>query len=366
MKYIILSCLLFASLNVSAQPCTEASLMVKPGIWKEGMKGSVSGIPAADLERERKVVSALHNMIKSKYTPIGAEADFNGSYDSPDAEIPVNIYSYNIYFLKYFCEGNIIKTVHETSTSLTIDANRFDGKIFETPDENNIPDEGFFSLKIIPIKKDGYYYFEQDVSLGFGLTGKSKNWLITHDNMLPFAYVTKKEFLEKQKQMLLSSMTKSTGSLKESLKTNEADKIGKEEEYKNDPERLQRYMKNSYLYNRDRFEKEIIKTEQNYKNALTKIETLLKTPTDESLQPVVVKKDPNDYLSYLFTTNSDAFSRVLIKPNPGYFNTKLSRSSPQFFVVNVTGNDKDVVSSNFINGILKDFDFGELINMLGK
>ena len=319
MKYFLISSLLLMSLNLAAQLCSEASLLLKPGIWKEGIKGSVSGIPASDLEKEKKVVAALHSIIKSKYTPMGAEADFNGSYDSPDTEIPVNNYSYTIYFLNYICEGNVVKTVHETSTTFSIDANRFEGRIFETPDENNIPDEGFFSIKIIPVEKDGYYYFEQDVSLGFGLTGKSRNWLISHDNKLPFAYVTKKEFLEKQKQMLMNSSVKSTGSSK-----------------------------------------------KDYNNALTKIEKQLTASAGESLQPVIVKKDPNDYLSYLFTTINDPFGKVLIKPNPAYFNTKLSRSTPQFFVVNVNGNEKDAVASNFMNGILKDFDFATLRNMLGK
>jgi hypothetical protein len=174
-------------------------------------------------------------------------------------------------------------------------------------------------MKIIPVEKDGLYYFEQDVSLGFGQTGKSRNWLITHDNKLPFVYVTKKEFLEKQRQMLLNSSAKATGSSK-----------------------------------------------QDYKNALSKIEMLLTTSTGESTSPVIVKRDPKDYLSYLFTTAGDPFGKVLIKPNPGYFNTKLSRSSPQFFVVNVKGNEKDAVAAKFISGIMKDFDFAALRNMLGK
>src|ERR1035437_9705029 len=206
MKYLIISFLLFVSLKISAQDCTEASILQKPGIWKEGMKGSVSGIPLADLDREKKVVSALHLLIKSKYTPMGVQADFNGSYDTPDREIPVNNYDYNIYFLHYFCEGNIIKTDHETSTSLSISANRIDAKIYEMPDENNAPGEGFYSMKKMPVEKEGNYYFEQVAGLGLGVTGKSRTWLITYDKTLPFSYVTKKEFLEKQKKLLLLAM----------------------------------------------------------------------------------------------------------------------------------------------------------------
>jgi len=327
MKYVLISCILFISLNLSAQDCTEASILQKPGIWKEGMKGSVSGIPAADLDKERKVVAALHNLIKAKYTPMGVEADFNGSYDRPDAEIPVNNYNYNIYFLHYFCEGNVIKTDHETSTSLTVSANRFDPKIYEKPDENNLPGEGFYSIKKMPVEKDGNYFFEENTSLGMGATGKSRTWLITRDNKLPFAYVTKKEFLEKQKNMLILAMPKAIEGSRENLKA---------------------------------------KTEQEFKNALAKIETLLKMPSGESDQPAIVKQDTHDYLSFLFTTNDDAFGKILIKLNPGYFNSKLPRSSPQFIVVNVIGNNNEPVAAKVMTDVIKDMDFTALRNLLGK
>jgi hypothetical protein len=327
MRYLIVLCLLLVSMNIAAQDCTEASILQKPGIWKEGMKGSISGIPLADLDREKKVVAALHLLIKSKYTPMGVQADFNGSYDTPDREIPVNNYDYNIYFLHYFCEGNIIKTDHETSTSLSISANRFDAKIYEMPDENNAPGEGFFSMKKMPVDKDGNYYFEQVTSLGLGVSGKSRTWLITYDKKLPFSYVTKKEFLEKQKQLLLLAMPKSIESSKESLKS---------------------------------------KTEQDFKNALSKIEKLMKMPSEDSGQPAIVKQDPADYLSYLFTTDADAFGKVLIKPNPGYFNSKLPRSAPQFFVVNISGNEKEPVAAKVMTDLMKNFDFPALKDMLGK
>jgi len=327
MKYVLLLCALYASLNAYSQDCTQASVSQKPGVWKEGMKGSVTGIPAADLERERKVVAAIHLLIKSKYSPIGVEADYNGSYDRPDAEVSVNNYDYNIYFLHYYCEGNVIKTNHETSTSLSVSANRFDAKIYEKPDENNLPGEGFYSMKKMPVEKDGNFYFEENAGLGLGETGKSKIWLITHDNELPFSFVTRKEFLEKQKNMLIMAMPKAIEGANQNFRS---------------------------------------KTEQDFKKALAKIETLMKMPSAESDQPAIVKQDPNDYLSFLFTTNEDAFGKVLIKPNPGYFNSKLPRSSPQFFVLNMTGDDKEPVAAKVMADVIKDLDFSALRNMLGK
>jgi hypothetical protein len=327
MKYVLLLGVLYASLNAYSQDCTQASASQKPGIWKEGMKGSVSGIAPADLDRARKVVAEIHLLVKSKYSPTGVEADFNGSYDRPDTEVPVNIYDYNIYFLHYICEGNVIKTDHETSTSLTVSVNRFDPKIYEKPDENNLPAEGFYSLKKMPVEKDGNYFFEENASLGMGAAGKGRTWLITHDNKLPFAYVTKKEFLEKQKNMLLLAMPKAIESSRDNLKT---------------------------------------KTEQDFKKALAKIEILMKMPSSESDQPAIVKQDPNDYLSFLFTANDDPFSKVLIKPNSGYFNSKLPRSFPQFIVVNITGDDKEPVAAKVMTDVMKDLDFTALRNMLGK
>jgi hypothetical protein len=320
-------CLLFLSLHLAAQPCTEASLRNKPGLWKEGMKGSVSGIPAVDLEKERKVVAALHLLLKSTYSPIGVDADYNGSYDRPDADVPVNLYDYNIYFMHYLCEGNVIKADHETSTSLTISANRFDSKIYGNPDENNLPGEGFYSIKKMPVEKDGNFFIEENAGLGLGVTGKSRTWLVTRDNKLPFAYVTKKEFLEKQKNMLILAMPKAIEGSRENLKA---------------------------------------RTEQEYKTALAKIETMLKMPSGESDQPAIVKQDTHDYLSFLFAANDDAFGKVLIKPNPGYFNSKLPRSAPQFFVVNITGDEKEPVAAKVMNDVAKDLDFNSLRNMLGK
>jgi hypothetical protein len=326
MKYIFIICwILYASVNAYSQDCTPASLAQKPGIWKEGMKGSVSGILAADLEKERKVVASVHSMLKSKYNPVGVEADFNGSYDSPDAEVPVNNYGYKIYFMPYYCDKNVIKTAHETSTSFFVDANRLDWNIYSTAGES-IP-EGFYCMKNMPVEKDGYFYFEENASLGFGETGKSRNWIITSDGKLPYAYVTKKEFLEKQKSMLVLAMPKAI----EGANTN----------YK-------------------------AKTEQDYKKALTKIETLMKMPARELSQPAIVKQDPNDYLSFLFTSDDDAFGKVLIKPNPGYFNSMLSRSAPQFFLVNITGSEKDAVASKVVADIMKDIDFQGIRNLLGK
>ena len=62
--------------------CTTESLLQKPGTWKES-SNRPSGISATDLAKEKKIVGAIHAMIKSKYSPKGVYAEFNGAYSSP-------------------------------------------------------------------------------------------------------------------------------------------------------------------------------------------------------------------------------------------------------------------------------------------
>ena len=79
-------------------------------------------------------------------------------------------------------------------------------------------------------------------------------------------------------------------------------------------------MKMDYLSTKDRYEKQLADNEKNYKPAFTKIETLLKMPATELNEPAIVKQDPNDHLSYLFTDDNDGFGKILkFKPNHRYF-----------------------------------------------
>lgn len=367
MKYFFLNTLLFITLHAAhSQDCSKELLMQKPGTWKESSGGG-TGITAADLAREKKVVAAIHTMIKSKYSPLGVAIEFTGSYGRPESNRPGNGYSYNILALNYYCDGNILKTVHETSTSFSIAANFCDFEIYDTAQGDRLLAEGFNVIIDMPIEKDGYWYLNEiDAGLGFGMTGKSKAWLITYNGKLPFAYVSKKEFLEKRKKSLSNQMLMSAAGFKDVLKNIEIEKKYKETEYKNDPEKLKKYMKMDYLSTKERYEKLIADNEKTYKPAFDKINTQLKISADELNKQAIVKDDPNDHLSYLFTDDNDPFGKILIKPNPGYFNKKLPKSSPQFFWVYIRGNHKEPIAAKFMTDIMKAVDFTLLKNMLGK
>ncbi len=366
MKYCLFQLMFFAAFTAAAQNCNEASLLQKPGVWKESSGGS-SGITAADFAREKKNVAAIHAMIKSKYSPMGVHANFNGGYNRAEPNTSCNSYACSIIPLNFYCDGNTIKTEHETSTYFSINANIFDSEIYDTARGDRLLAEGFNVMYNMPVEKDGYWYFKEvNTPLGFGKTGKRIMWLITYDGKLPYAYVTKKEFLEKRKLALFTQMNMAAEGFKGNLKNIEIEKKYKEEEYKNDPAKLNKYMKMDYLQIKARYEKLLADNERSFRPAFDKIDAQLKMSAEELNEHAIVKDDPNDHLSYLFTTAEDPFRKILIKPNPGYFNKKLARSTAQFFWVYIRWNDQEPIATKFRNDIMKTVDFTTLKNMIGN
>ncbi|HEX7905335.1 MAG TPA: hypothetical protein VF487_15790 [Chitinophagaceae bacterium] len=367
MKYILSVLILFIAVPAFTQDCNMESLLKKQGTWKE-TSNTPSGIAAADLAKEKKTVAAINAMIKSKYKPAGVNAEVNGGYNHPQPGVPVNSFVYSIIPLNFYCDGNVIKTVGETPTYFSINTNIFDAEIYESPDnKEETSGLGYHYIKDMPFEKDGYWHFKTiDASLGLGMTGKSNSWLITYDGKLPFAYVTHKEFLETRKIILANARAQSASQSREALDRLEMEKGFKEKEYKNDPEKLKRYMKMDYTDSKVRYEKLLRDNEKTYQPAFEKIDAQLKMPAAELNQPAIVKMDPHDHLSCLFTDDNDPFGQILIKPNPGYFNKKIPKSAPQFFWVYVIANHKEPITANFMSDIIKAVDFSLLKNMLGK
>ena len=121
-----------------------------------------------------------------------------------------------------------------------------------------------------------------------------------------------------------------------------------------------------YLPIKERYEKLLTDNEKQYKPAFDKIDAQLKMPADELSKQAIVKNDAHDHLSYLFTDDNDPFGKVLIKPNPGYFNNKIPKSVPQLIWIYIIGNNKEPIAAKFMTDIIKAVDFNLLLNMLGK
>ncbi|MGG9960542.1 hypothetical protein [Ferruginibacter sp. SUN106] len=366
MKFSLLIIAVLSATLCNAQDCTPQSLIQKNGSWKESPKGSEGGT-AAELVKEKKIVAAMHAMIKTKYSPMGVQANFHGAYNRPYSNMPANSYYYNIMPLNFYCNGTTVKVADETSSYFQLGVNMFEAEIYDTAQGDRLLMECFNVMPDIPIKKDGYWYFgEIDANLGFGMTGKSSMWLITYDDKLPYAYVTRKEFLEKRIKAITAMQEMAAGGYKDALKNIDIEKSFKEKEFKNDPAKMEQYMKKEYGVQKTKYEKLLAENQKTYAPAFAAIETQLTMPAAELEQPAIVKIDPKSTFNYLFTTDDDPFGKVLIKPNPGYFNKKLPRSVPQFFCVYVRANHKEPIAAKFYTDIIKAVDFNLLKNMLGK
>jgi len=367
MKYFLLYSVILVSITASAQNCNRELLVQIPGTFKADAPYTGRGLKAEDLAKHKKVVGTISNMIKGKYSPMGVDASYHENFGDVSPHWGPNNYGYSIIPLNYTCYNNKRETEGETSTHFSISVNIFDAEIYDTAEGDRLLLEGFNVMLDMPVKENGYWYFkEKDVALGMGLTGKTSAWLITYDGKLPYAYVTKKQFLEKRRLALQVQKQMSASSTQDVLNGLEVEKKYKETEFKNDPEKFKKYMKMDYLQMKERYEKLLADNEKEFKPAFDKIDTQLKMSADELNQQAIVKVDPNDHLSYLFTDDADPAGKILIKPNPGYFNKKLPRSSPQFIWISVSANHKEPIASKFMTDIMTAVDFALLLNLLGK
>ncbi len=366
MNRLLFFFLCIVAIPANAQNCNDNDVTSMPGTWREGLKGTQTG-GAAEIAKEKRLTALLHDNFKRKYSPVGVEATYYSAYSAPAGNIPCNNFSYGIYAKHYHCSNGVVKTWEETSTTFSVYANYFESEIFDTAKGGRALSEGFNVMYQMPVFKNGYWYFpEKDQPLGFSLTGKRQMWLITHDGQLPYAYVTRKEFLEKRRRSLAVQMEESAQSIRDVLKNIEIEKKFREEEYKNDPAKMEKYMKMDYLQVKERYQKFLADNEKKFRPAFDKLEAELRKPADELNRQAIVKNDPNDFANYLFTDENDPFANILIKPNPAYFDKKLSPAAPQFFWIYLKGYHKDPVAVRFMQDIAKAIDFDMLQQMVGK
>jgi hypothetical protein len=365
MRYLNFFFFLLAINHATAQECTAEWVQGKPGNWKVGLKGSEIGSPA-ELAKEKAIIARLHKMILAKYTPVGVECIFHGAFEAVD-DGRSNSFNYSLFPMNYYCDNNQVKTAHETSAYFSIAANSFFSYIYDLPEIESASGAGFHFIPNMPVEKDGYWVFpEADVTLGFGIKGRAQSWLVTYPGKLPFAYVTKKEFLEKRIRILEREKQLANEGFRDVLKRIEMEKGFKEKEYKNDPQKMAHYLRMDYQSTKERYEKLVKDQDRNFQPAFDKLEAQMKLPVAELSAPAIVKMDPEDHLSYLFTEDSDPFGKVLIKPHAAYFNAKLTRSSPQFFWILMRGNPKDPQFKGFYKGVTNALDFSLMKTLVGK
>ena len=329
MKYLFLFTSLWITIGVAAQNCDQELLSQKPGYWKAGMKGSTYLVSAADLKKETAVLASIHKMISANYEPIGCQASYSNHFSGTNPAAGKNwvadFFGYSIYPLRFLCDpGSNDKSKWyvniATASVLNIDANiiGFLNTIYSA-DLLDDDSRGYLKMAKRPVMKNGYYTWGEEISGD----GRSKTpeityrWLITYDEKLPFKDVSRKEYLLLIKKKLEQTMID------------------------------------------DKDHKEF------YSKYMNKINENLNQP-ENFLNEVAVCMWNDEERFEGFVEEGTKGSFIAIKPNLDYYNKKLGKSVPQFFLVTyriATYIDNEVENMNRIREAV---DFAQLKAMLGK
>jgi len=365
MRTTILALLLLSALGTYAQndPCVDM-LLKQPGTWKQD-KNPESTAPA-DLAMEKRITNAVHDMAHTQYSPMGLEANYGTGFVK-ESNLPYDSWFYRVLALQYNCTDGKIGKNHEGSSGMDVEFNRFEyGEIYDTT--NDAQSSGFMNLRHgIPSEvKPGVWHFPEDkVSLGFGRSGKSDLWLLTYDGKLPWAFVTRQEFLVKRKRNLFILMEDSRKSTRETIAGMEKEKSLMEVQYKSEPDKMEHYLKTGYKPAMERFQKQLADNDKPYMATIADIDKQLQQPANELSRNAIVKQDPHNYLAFLFTEASDPMAKILIKPNTGYFK-KSPRHVPQMIQVEMTWDPEDRVSVKFHEELFKAMDMDKIRRFVGS
>lgn len=360
--------LIFAISQTFAQSDADciAKILAKKGRWEQ-IKNAPH-IAGADLAMQRKFLEAVHDMMQKRYVAMGVNLSYVHVHSPADKDKPVNLYSYNIDAPHYLCSGDTLSFPSQLGISFNVYFNQFsETPLFDTTDDKILT--GYFDLRHgLPIEiKPGIWQFPDDPeSLGFGVTGNSRAWLLTFDGKIPWSYVTRREFLIKRKHNLSIQLKNEDGHLKEQLGKWEIEKKYKEQEWKNDPVRLGKYIDNTYKPAIEREQKNYERATADIRKVISEIEEQLAGPAEDLDQMAIVKNDPNRTYNYLFTDKNDPFAQILTKPNRAYFNKGLPHSIPHFISIEIIYNHKDQVAEEVARAMTKALDLDYLRSFIGK
>jgi len=343
-RCIILLAGILISMNTSSQTCSQEELVKKPGIWKQGLQGSTTGVSAADLAREKEIVAKAFSIIKEGYNPVGCEVSYAGVYGFNHANGKnwvANPYGFSAYFLRYLCDskkpGQYYVDV-ATPTKLNINFNLIAGMYYgsyaaELPDDDKV---GFVAIKKLPEYKNGYYFLESDVQYNDKI--KEYTWYFFYDNKLPYKRVTKGEYLEYLKKNFNEKI--------EELNSNEA------------------RMKTTPYYTDDD-KKLYVGQREYYAQPLQEIKEMLKYMRTEELdEPAIIQSTAGESPIDRFVPEGTIYSRILVKPDLSYYNTGLNRYEPQAISIVLTIFHGDPVFEHVFEHVSKAIDVNKFKALL--
>jgi len=333
MKKLLIFILCLYGVTSAAQDCDTEALKTQPGKWLpqpgDEVHSGTRSPAAADAAGTKKVFSQIVKLFQEKYKPIGADTyNYLTHNITPGSSTYGNWYIYTISNFRFLCvNGKKSRNSEGVSSSVHVNPARLSGSIqvLEMPiykENGEVSSEatstgGFHSLSSrecpggkLPDLSNGYHSTE-----GFN---DYYVW-ITREGKLPYRYVSRKEFLEKQVAICEAQ-------LKE-LNQHYSSK-GWKEQLEMFPQFREKMLADSKKH-LSMHEKPL----EAYRQDLEKDAAWLN-------EMAVVKQETiSGVYRYVFTTVGDGYMAVPIMPNPDYYDHKLPKWAPQFMVINVGRTD---------------------------
>ena len=334
MKYLIISVLCLFGLWVSAQECnSHEQLKTLPGKWLpqpgDEVAASSPRPSAADAAGAKTVFNRIGKMLQQEYKPVGVDV-YNYLTHSITPGSPYgNSYIYTISNFRFLCiNGKKTKNDEGVSSSVTINPVRTSGniqflemKVYDESGKLNTETDGtggFYSLSIkqckggkLPDFSNGYHSFEG---------GNNYNVWVTYEGKMPYRYVSRKEFLEKQVAIGEANLK-------------DLNKHYSSKGWKDNLEMFPQY-KEKMLEDKKKHLAMFEKPLEAYRQDLKKDTAWLHE------MAVVKQESVSGVYRYVFTTVDDPYMRAVpIMPNPGYYNRKLPKWAPQFMIITVGRTD---------------------------
>ncbi|MEO8404572.1 MAG: hypothetical protein ABI480_08260 [Chitinophagaceae bacterium] len=359
--------------------CNEEMIMNTKGSW--GKRPDANTYPDESFAKNQFAqansrIDKIQKLVQTAYPyPKGIEA---GWYRGISGKALVKggpaPYGLNVILLTYFCNTNKIQLGDETGTWAYVWANQFNW-FAEYVKEFSIKKQPVYLLTQRDGEINGYpvYKGQHNENSNTGIK-YSHAVIITRSGQSPYIPVTKKEYL---KAFLLFNEKKLTESLagiekgfivKTDAQEEEAKQKGLESIAKTYSANVVERRKAEYLKNykpeKQKKEEWLAKTKKDYEDAMKPVHDILTNSAEQDLiQPAII--DDIDFQKFTGFSTEATGGRQLVSLNPGYFDSKLAKYIPQFFIVYWRWN-KGRAQENFKSQLEANFDFNALKAMLDK
>lgn len=329
--FLLLFVVSLSSNSAKAQNCTPENVAKYPGTWKQGMQGTVNGITASSLAKEKEIVAGFVKRLQQSLKPDGCNINYSGVYGYVNPDLvknrKTNEYELSMFQMHFYCENDQVKVYPETPYWARIQVNKipyFGNQSFfvqTTKYEEDLDTDQLFTIDAMPVKDRSVWLLKGDYTTIKGY--KNYIWIISYNNELPYHYVTQKELCTK----LIA-----------------------------------------YYEKRIRYARIEIDIEYNKKLIASAEDYLKKTPEAVLKRPAQVGGSMAT-IFYQYWDNVPPFDPdgdYVIDISPNYFKASLPMHTPQIITLNFIVHEKNELSMNTMYKMVEALNIENLKTMLGN